>query len=379
MFNHHLRELNSLPFLKKQLNEIYVVHSLDAFVFSLIGIFVPIYLLILGYSISEVLAFYIIKQLAVCVFSFLAGYISTHLGLKHTMLMRFPVVSVFLIMLYSLGSVALPLALIAVLGGLQTALYWMPLHSLFSRSSDRVQMGTEVGRLHSFPKLASVTAPLIGGFIAIFFGFSTLFIAAMAILAVSAITLFYTPEVKPHVNFKVREGIAIFKKYPKYFFAVGVNHLGGMAESVIWPIFVYLTLANVLSIGIVGTLLSAGTVIFTLMTGRFSDRFDRRVIIKTGAILMALVWSLRFFASSETIIYLLTVMAGFFTVLIIVPFASVTYNLARKGNIDEFIIFREIPVALGRISILLLAMLFFKQQELTFLFAGISHLFLLFL
>jgi len=376
MFNHHMGAFHYLPFLKKQLNEIYIVHSLDAFVFSLIGIFVPIYLLTLGYSVSQVLIFYIIKQLAVCVFSFLAGYVSNHFGLKHTMLMRFPVVSAFLIMLYSLDSVAFPLTLIAVLGGFQTALYWMPLHSLFSRSSDKVHMGTEVGKLYSFPRLASVIAPLIGGFIAIFFGFSTLFIVAMIFLAVSVIPLFYSSEVKPHVNFQIKRGTMIFKRYPRYFLGVGVNHLGGITESVIWPIFVYLILANVLSVGMVGTLLSLGTILFTLISGRLSDMFDRKRIIRIGAMIMIMVWLLRFFASTEASFYLLTVMAGFFTVLILVPFTSVTYGLARRGNIDEFIIFREMPVALGRVFILLLALIFVNQLGFTFLFTGISHLFL---
>ncbi len=378
MLNYHIHYFNYLPFLKRRLNEIYIVHSIEGFVFSLIGIFVPVYLLTLGYSISQVLIFYIIKHLAVCVFSFFVGHISSHFGLKHTMLMRFPIVLIFLIMLYSLDSIAFPLSLIALLGGFQTALYWVPLHSLFARSSNKNHMSSDVSKLYYFPKIASIIAPLIGGFIIIFFGFNTLFIIAMLFLIVSLIPLFYTSEIKPHVNFQVKEGTKIFKKYPKYFFGVGVNHLGGMTESVIWPIFVYLTLANILSVGIVGTLLSIGTVLFTLIIGKFSDRFDRKSVIKIGAIFMILIWLSRVFASTEISIYVLTILAGFFTILILVPFTSITYNLAKGDNIDEFIVFREIPVAFGRVLILLLALVLVTKLELTFLLVGISHIFFLF-
>ena len=105
MLNHHIRFYHYFPFLKKQLNELFLAHSIDSFVNSLFGIFIPIYLLTLGYSVPQILMYFIIVYLATALFFFFAGYLSTHLGLKHTMFIRLPFFLFFLILLYFLGSI----------------------------------------------------------------------------------------------------------------------------------------------------------------------------------------------------------------------------------------------------------------------------------
>ncbi|MBR9677448.1 MFS transporter [Candidatus Woesearchaeota archaeon] len=376
--NHHLRHGNHLRLLKEQLNEIYLMHAIDGFALSLIGIFVPIYLLILGFSVSQVIIFFIVQSLTVPFASFLVGFISSRYGLKHTMLLRFPFMLVFLLMLYSLDSFAIPILLIAVIGGFQTTIYWIPLHSLFARSANKKSMSSDVGKLYSFPRIASMIAPLIGGIITLMAGFNTLFIVAMILLVVSIIPLFFSKEIKPHVEFRFSEGIKLFKKYPKVFFGVAINHLNGITEAVIWPMVVYFLLASTLSVGIMGTLLGVGTVFFTLLVGKLSDKFKRLTIIKIGAILMLLMWIARFFVQSDTTVYLVTIMAGFFMFLVLIPFTAINYAIARENNIDEFIIFREIPVAIGRVLVLLLALFFASNIKIAFFLASIAHIFYLF-
>lgn len=375
---HHIRISHHSKFYKKPVRDVFWIHALDSFVNALFGIFVPIYLLILGYSVGNVLSYYIIKFIALAVFFYIAGFISSKLGLKHTMIIRLPFFMIFLLSMYFLDTINISIFLIALIHAFYQALYWMPLHSLFVRSASEDHMGADVGKLHSLPKLASTVAPLIGGVISVFLGFHALFIVAMILLVLSIFPLIKSKETKPHVDFSLKEINHLVRKNPKYFFGTGAFFIGEAAENVIWPIFVFLMLNNILSIGIIGSLLSAGMVLFTLLVGRLSDRFDKKIFIRMGAGLMALVFFFRFFVSTESSIYLLTIMAGFFSILLFVPFDSIIYSLAKKSNIDEFIVIRETYVNTGRVFLLFIALIFVNNLGVSFLLASLSQIFFLF-
>jgi len=369
-------------FFKKEnkgLKAIYAMHSIQGFAMSLIGIFIPIYLLTLNYSVSQVLVFYIMLYAFLLFFAFFAIIVANKIGLQQTINLRFPYLFIYLISLFLLKSISLPLSIIALFGGLQMALYWIPLHILFTREAKHKEVGSSTSKLFAFPQLASMAGPILGGFIAAMLGFKILFIFVFLILFISVIPLFGSKQIKTSFKFKPSQGIKLFKKYPKYFFAEIFDNIGEEAESIIWPIFIYLSLVKIESVGIVGTLLALGSATFTLFIGKISDRYKKKQIIKVGAILLLFIWTTRYFIDSEIAFYVITVLAGFFTVLLLVPFTSLIYSIAKKDTMDEFFVFREIPVAIGRITILSLALLVVNKINITFLAAGVAYLYFLFL
>jgi hypothetical protein len=60
-----------------------------------------------------------------------------------------------------------------------------------------------------------------------------------------------------------------------------------------------------------------------------------------------------------------------------VPYQSLTYNLAKADKKEEFIVFREIPLLIGRGLMYLLAIIFATKLQVLFLISSI--VFLLFL
>lgn len=355
------------------------MHSIQGFAFSLIGIFIPIYLLTLNYSVSKVLIFFIIYYLAGLVAAFSAVYIARHIGLQQMLIFRLPFTFVFLLLLYLLKSNDIPLSVIAFLGGWQNSLYWIPLHILFARNTKQKNVGASTGKLFAFPQMASMAGPLLGGFIAVLFGFKILFIFVFLILLVSIVPLLYMEKIKTFFKFELSQGVKLFKKYPKYFFAEIFGNIGDEVEAIIWPIFIYLSLANIAAVGVAGTLLSAGSIVFTLFIGKISDKYNKKQIIKVGAMLLLGVFMLRYFANSELVFYILTILSGFFMVLFWVPYTAKIYSIAKKNTADEFFVFREIPVTISRMIILCIALLLVNNLNLTFLTAGIAYLYFLFL
>lgn len=384
IFHHHIHSHipHCFDCLKSDLNSIYLVHSIRGFVFSLFGIFIPIYLLTLGFSIQIVISYFIFRQCSILLMNIFIGPIANKLGLKHTMLISLPLSLVFLLLLPLLRYFPNFLFLygLALLSGAHAALYWVPMHSLFARSSRKGKRSSQVGRLISFQHIASMLAPLIGGVITLFFDFEVLFILGVLLLLFPIGILFYSKEVKPHVNFNFKNGALLLKKYRRHYFSTFVEIIGGTTESVLWPLFVYLLLENKFSVGVIGTLLGVGTVFFSLLMGHRANSVNRVKIIRIASLMLAVVWVSKFFVSSALPIYILSIVSGFFVIMFSVPHAAETYELAKKEeHIDEFIIFREVPITLGKVAILVFAMFFINNINIAFIVTGLNFLSLFFL
>lgn len=390
---------------------IYLMHSLQGFAFSLIGIFIPIYLLTLDYQVSQVLIFYIYHYLFLAIFAFLAAYIASRIGLQRTIIIRFPFTFIYLGLLFSLKDFVTPLPLIAFFSGLESALYWIPLHILFTKNSNKEEMGDSTGKLFALPQIMGLLAPLIGGLLATIFGFKFLIGAVIILLLLSVLPLFNLSSseaftfsgkmlalpqlatiansiyhritdalpIKSQFNFQPARGKELYQKHKKYFWAEIFDNIGEETEAIIWPIFIYLNLLSVASVGLVGTLLSLGSILVTLIIGKASDKINKMKLIKAGAFLLALTWLARYFFASQPLYFVMTIVSGFFTALFLVAYSSKLYSLAKEDEslTDEFFVFREIPVALGRISVLVIALIFINNFNITFLVSGLSYFYFL--
>lgn len=140
----------------------------------------------------------------------------------------------------------------------------------------------------------------------------------------------------------------------------------------------FLSFHNILSIGFLAAFLGLGSAVFTLLVGKHSDRVGRKKILRAGAIAMMIIWIGRYFAMSQISFYALSILAGFLGALISVPFNSIFYVKAKNNHIEDFVIFREIPISLGRVFLYSAGLLLASQVKIIFLFALIPYLFLLF-
>lgn len=372
-----------LELVKKEINGLYFVHTIRGFIFSLFGIFIPVYLLTLEFCLFHVITFFIARQTAEAAFSVVAtGPISNRYGLKHTMLASLPLTIIYLACLASLKTFPSPwlFLFVATIGGIQASLYWIPLHSLFAHCTKTGHRSSQVGKLLSLQYLGSLAGPFLGGVISLFFGFESLFAISFLLMLVPFGILLYTPETKPHVNYSFKKGLFLFRKYSRHFLNTFILMAGNSSEAVLWPIFVFMTIKDSLAVGTVGTLMGIGTVLFTLLVGKTANRHNRKNYLKISALMLACVWIGKYFADTKTMIFLLSTFAGFFTIMFSIPHSAETYAIARKERrSDEFIIFREIPVSLGKIAILLVALLMVSNIELSFLITALTFLAALFI
>lgn len=373
MHHFHL-DLHRIHIIKNELQEVYLNLVIQSFALSLITIFVPIYLLQIGYTLNQVLIFVMVELGTLSFFSPVSAMLAKKYGFKHIILYRMPLLIAYFAGLYALSTVNVPIYLIAFSGGVAGSIYWVSLHSLFAVHSDKLHRASQASKLTSLPGVAALFGPSIGGIIAVAFGFKILLIAAMVLLLASTVPLFFTQDMKPHVvHFSVKDVFA--RKHLKFMLAFTAQGIRAIARVIIWPLFVYFALKEVTAVGYMATIGAVGTIIFTLYIGKVSDKVSKRSVLKVGAILAALTFLLMIFAGNKMAIFSVAFLAGLFTVMIDIPFIAMFYDKANEENITEFIVMREIGLGIGSTAIILVLIVALNKFTIGFSMAGLASLF----
>lgn len=381
-------------------NAIYIVQSLEGLAGGLVNIFIPIYFLTLGYSIKEIFLYLIINNVSILLFFFLAGWLAEHFGLVNTIFMRLPVLFVYLFLLYGLNDKPWAFYVISVLSALEIAMYWFVVNIIFADNADKNEMGSQVAKFFAYPALVGMFMPLVGASILALLGFKVLFVVVALIYGASVVPLVITDRdarifdfsmrslselwlsvrriLFREVNISYKKVINLCFTHKKYFGAEFFLSLIGEIEGYILPIFLFLTYKDILSIGKLAAFLSLGSALFTLFIGKYSDKFDKRHILRAGAVALMLVWLGRYLASTQIQFYILSILAGFFAVLVSVPFHAILYRNAKDTSVSNFIIFREIPTAIARTLTYLIGLLLLAKIKWTFVLAALSYSYLLF-
>ena len=364
---HHLR------LIKNEVQEVYLNLIIQSFALSLISIFVPIYLIKLGYSLNQALLFVMVELGMLSLFSPFAALLAKRFGFKHIIVYRLPLMVFYFMGLYALSYVRIPIYAMACSGGIAGSMYWVSLHALFAKYSDKLSRGVQTGRLISLPQISALIGPTIGGVIAVTLGFKFLIAVSMALLFASTIPLFYTADMKPHVS-KYSFKDMFSRKHFKFIVQFAAQGIIAISGAVVWPIFVYFVLEDVASVGFMATVSALGVIIFTLAIGKISDRVSRILLLKVGGILVALTFFLRIFATNTAKVFSISFLAGLFTVLIDLPVLASFYDRANEEDTTEIVVLRELGLGIGRIAAVLVLLYALNKFAIGFSLGGFASL-----
>jgi MFS family permease len=363
-------------------NKILRMMSPNNFAMAFVSVFIPIYLLKLGYSFQMVMLWMIIQHISLLVSAFITVFISNRIGLVHLLHVRFILLlTYFSLLLFGLKGFPGLFYIIPILIGAEGAFYWMPLNILFVRNTEEGNMGNSMSRFFTIPKILAILSPVIGAFIAVHFGFTSLFSFAMILLFFVFIPILSLRSEKTEFIFSWERVIEIFRKNKRYFIPEVIDNIAEDAM-VIWSIFIYFQLASTLQVGIIGTIVSCASLFFTLTLGKLTDNWDKHKLLKIGAILLSLMWVINFFIGesvpNQWIFYVATILVTLSLKVFLVPYSSLLFNQARKDD-AQFIILREIPVVLGRVILYGTAILLYNKLPILFLLIGIMFIYFWFL
>lgn len=363
-------------------NKVLGMMSLNGFAMSFVVIFVPIYLFDLGYSFKMVMAWMMIHHANLLLFAFVTVKISNKIGLVHSLHIRFGLLlTYFLLLLFWLKDAPILFFIIPIISGAESAFYWIPLNILFIRNTKEESMGKSMSKFFVVPKALSMVGPLAGAFIAMQYGFNILFVFTMFLLFFTFLPILSLRSEKTSFVFSKEKFKEIWQKNKQYFVPEIIDNLAEDAMA-LWTIFIFLQLASILEVGIIGTITSVASLFFTLTLGRLTDQWDKHKLIKIGAFLVSIVWVINFtigeFFPNQYLFYIATIFAALSLKVFLVPYSSLMYNQARKDD-AQFLVLREIPTVLGRLILFSMAILLHNYLPLIFLFVGIIFIYFWFL
>ena len=358
-----------------EMDEIFANTFLRSFGLSMVGLFVPLFFMERGIPLGTVLlSYYGVFYTTSLIANFFSSRLLRRAGIKHTMALSVPFVVSQLILLQFFDTYRSSLVLLGFLGGIALSLYWMGLHTDFALAADRKKEGTETGMMFAFIHLAGMVGPLLGGFIIVKYGFHTLFLAAIAMIALSIVPLMRTKEMR-----KPKKGsVSRFMKAENLRFAFRFFVQGFLivVDGIMWPVFIFITLGSFVDVGAAGSISILGTAVFSLFLGKVVDGVGSRKVLRMVALPLALVHYFMPAATMVAAIFALSLLNGFVTVGADLPIYRSFARYARKKDAVGYTLFRETMIGIGRLTAILIAALAIDKAGVSFYLGALVSLLL---
>lgn len=274
-----------------ELNELYVSNMLRAIAANLFSIFVPIFLLKSGYSLTWV-SLYFVFYFCVRVFGdVLSGLIVARIGPKHTWILSHT--SNILNLVCLLGIVSHPWLfwLSSLFNALGTSFQHIPLHIDFSKIKHTLHNGKEQSFFMTLEKIGSAVGPLLGGFIAAQYGANFTIIASIGLYIASLVPLLSTPEpvkIKQHIKFRDFP----FRRVWRDIISHSLQGVDTTVTAGMWPIFLVIVVFHdsvYQSVGFISTISIVVAVFATYMFGRVIDSDHRLRFFRISSVVNSLL------------------------------------------------------------------------------------------
>jgi MFS family permease len=343
--------------LARQLHELYSATTILDFGIALVSIFEPIYLYQNGFSLPQIIIFFVAPYVIYFFLLPLGGKFARTRGYEHSIFLGTPFLILYYISLYSVPKlpIFLPLAVISL--ALFKTFYWPAYRAMLARYTRNAESGRALSGLGALSIIASIAGPILGGAILTWFGFATLFVIAAAFILVSNVPMLVTPEkFEPH-DLSYRD--AFRRLFRPEFFRSLVSHLGYGEEFIyqfIWPIFILLIIPSYFNIGAMVTVASVVMLIATMVVGRVTDEHSRRATVRVGTLFTALAWVSKLLVTTpfgvlwNQSLYLVA------RITIGIPFVSQDSENAREYSVMKSSVFFEMSIVLGKVLTGLIAL-----------------------
>lgn len=365
--------------LPRQVTELYLSVAIMDLAMAMVMIFEPIYLYTLGFSLKQILLFYLSVYLFYFFIMPLGAKFARHFGYEHSIYLSTPFLIFYYLTLLALSYNSSFIYLAIPFLACQKTFYWPGYHADFARFSTQEERGREISNLMVISSLVYVLGPFLGGLIITLVGFKAIFILVSILILVSNLPLLTSPEVFTPVSFS-------YKKAYKRLIRSGnrrklLAYIGSGEELivlVVWPIFIYLIIKNYFSIGSIIALTTLITILVTLYVGKITDKKRKHPILRYGTIFSSLAWFLRLLVSGTWGVFLVDSLSRISKNVIHVPLMAITYERARASSVMKTIVFFQMSLVVGKILasvlVILLLIIFPGSFAPAFIAAGLFTL-----
>ena len=242
-------------------------------------------------------------------------------------------------------------------------MYWVPLHTDMAKFTNKNNRGKQLGLVEATSVAFKALMPAAAGAIISVYSYDVLFLLIIFICTSSIIPLMTVPRTRERFRWSyLRTWKEFFSKRRRN---TVMAYMGDGAENVIgiivWPVFMWEVVnKSYLEVGILSTLVITVTVLFQLALGKFTDKKDKKKMLKTGTFLYSLGWIAKIFVATAFHIFVVSTYHNLAKIFTRTPFDVMTYEKAAdQGHfVDEYTVIHEMAVNFGRVLMLLVVLVF---------------------
>ena len=328
-FFHQLHSLTHSHHWNPDIVEYYIFKVFRTIGFALLTLFVPVFLYAeVGYSIFEIMMFFIINQIYFMIFVPFSGKFVEKIGLKHSMIIQFPGFIAFTYGLQFLsGNFIQDLWIIFVILAFR-AILKIPFGTAENMFIARNIAGKEQSSGKSLAVLkivlifAGLLAPLAGGIISYFWGFDSLFNFAIGIFILASIPLLFGKDQYYESDETVKETLIFtWKDMSKYFHLAEIGKQAPLSLLfIVWPIFIYIIVQNTMNLGILLSLSAGVAMTVSYFIGKFIDKHQPHALLRYGARISGFVFFLRGAFPSPILLAITDMLNNIITPVVDIPY-----------------------------------------------------------
>ncbi|MEI6532653.1 MAG: MFS transporter [Candidatus Roizmanbacteria bacterium] len=351
-----------LPHHKREfLSFLYVASTMRTFAWSMLSSFMPILILQMMqkqgetyiYSLLVVILVFIALHVVAIITSFLCSFVTSRWGLKFAFLIAEFLVSIFFMLMPFCNSVVTLIANFMLLG-VAGVFWWQTYITYFSEMGKVKEYGKEVGLAEFFGIMTGIIGPIIGSLIIRSYGSSVLYGISALVVVGSMFVIAFMEDLEKLDSVTIKDVIYEMvhrKRDCIAFIGIGADEL---LYTVVWPIFLFTILKNLLDLGIFTSTVVLVTAVVAYFAGKMSDIVNKNFLARIGSGVVMVSWISKAFVLVPGLIFVLDSIQRIFMNFLYIPVKTVALIHASQDNRMRYMNFREVSIRIGNVVALLI-------------------------
>ena len=372
MIDHHGRHLvfhlSRLP----EVGKLYWSHTLRNLGYSLVAIFVPLYLSGLGYGLTEILVYLVAGPAVWAILIYPSMLLMGRFGANRIMALSFVFNILWFVLLTTLPDQQWPLWLIGIAWGAFVAPYWSSFRYAFAQGVKDKRAGRYVAGSSALLMIAVGLAPALGGLLANLAGFRVLYLVAIGLMVLASLPLLFGNPVRPTRKLEVKR--LRLRPYRGDYLANAGSTIDDSVHELSWPMLIFLVVPTYAGVGLLSSLGVITAIATAFFVGIREEGKGAKHYIREGAAVTSLTNVARLLASAPGHVAGANFMTGIANALVGTSFSTRYYEHiddAKEGQ--EYLFGMQLASALAYVlifSILLVLSLVWEDRQV--LWAGVA-------
>jgi len=352
-----------------ELRKLFTTYGLVSIALSFVGAFGPIYLFRSGYTIRDLLIYFLLialVKIVVLPFVFKAMH---SIGSNRMMSIG---IAFFILnfVLFATLSQGWPLWLLAFTKAIGNACYYGAYRVNFAIAHSQENTGKQAAFAQSMVLTLGIFAPVAGGLFSFFWSISAVYLVAIVLFIFAGAVIWNAPQqIVKKINFKnIPKGSAL-KDYGSNF----SYSFSGLSDLFVWPILISLIIPSYIGIGAVGTIFAILSIVVTMYVGsRIDNRKNKHAFLGYGVGFNVMYGIGRLFATTTPHLIGLGFLSALGGSMTAVSYDKRYYTNAGRTHWLEYLFAQEIANAVPWLlyfPVLIIASLYLDTTQL--LYAGV--------